>query len=400
MAKRNNTFKQIVVREHPVQSLFEAGLYGLDLQHGDRLIVIGNLLFPNHDEGEVQMVIKHIKDSKARTDLIGRRTAVIILGPAVDEEAAKSLWNREMNFIHTQEDPEVVKQALKQRGFDRRMLYFWKQCGKFVRRFAPQGVTMFYFPSHINLGLPNEHDMFEDAHTTKRVLDTWTANHPDATDSPSSLGITLPERIDEAFGLTGVENVQVMPFGAGILVNEKTLVTIGAFRRRHAGDAPIVEWEQTGYNVIIGVDGKSSSAWWTDVTHTMPEPVYRETQVHQVGYLWDRTRNGHLGGYHRRSPSFFSGVMGHGGELHGRVSPFRRGNDGRRSVVIAGRTYTEDSPGCLPNGGNLTLTAAQTGEKAETPAPRDGAEREAEQYRQGKRNTGGGKSTRSRKSSK
>lgn len=375
MAKRNNSFKQITIREHPVQSLFEAGVYGLDLALGDKLIVIGNLLFPVHDESKVQMTLRHIKDSARSTMATGNRTVVVMLGPVVDEESAKSLWNKEMNFIHTQPENEVVLEALKLRGYDKRIVYFWKQCGKFIKRFSTPGVDLFYIPSHINLGLPNEHDMFEDAHTTKQVLDNWTANNPEASDMPSSLGINLPEKIEEAFGLTGVANVQVLPFGSGILVNDNTLVTIGGFRRRQPGDAPHVQWEQTGYNSIVSVDGKTASQWWSRTDSNFPETVLKQWAAYQIGYLWDRRFNGHLGDYHRRSASIGSWIIGRGGILHGRVAPFMPGTDGRLQLAIRGKVYQEDTASTAPNGKTLTLS---------TPVARDSS-REASQFASGKR---------------
>jgi len=378
MAKKNNTFKQITIREHPVQSLFEAGAFGLDLAKGDQLVVVGNTLFPNHDESKVQLALRHIKDCAKQTALTGNRTVVVMLGPIVDEESAKSLWNKEMNFIHTADDPQVVKDALKQRGYDKRIMYFWKQCGKFVKRFAVPGVQLFYIPSHINLGMPNEHDMLEDAHTTKRVLDNWTANNPEATDMPSSLGISLPESIEEAFGLTGLENIQVLPFGAGIFINNNTIITLGGFRRRQPGDAPHVQWEQTGYNVIMATDGKSSSAWWTRTDSNFPESVFKQMMVFQVGYMWSKLLNGHLGDYHRRASSIGSWVVGHAGILHGRVAPILVGKrDKKLQLLVRGKTYVEDQPTTAPNGHQLTLA----------PVDRD-VDRESAQFRSGKRTKG------------
>ncbi len=376
MAKKNNSFKQITVREHPVQSLFEAGIYGLDMKKGDQLVVVGNLLFPVHDESKVQMTLRHIKDLTKQAAFTGNTVHVVMLGPVVDEESAKSLWNKEMNFIHVQDDPQVVKDALKQRGYDKRMMYFWKQCGKFIRRFAMPGVQLFYIPSHINLGLPNEHDMFEEAHTTKRVLDNWTANNPEATDMPSTLSINLPEKIEEAFGLTGSDNIQVLPFGAGILVNNNTIVTIGGFRRRQPGDAPHVQWEQTGYGVIMAVDGKSGSAWETRSDSNFPELVVKEIMKFQVGYMWDRNRNGHLGDYHRRASSIGSWIVGEGGLLHGRVAPFLPSkSDGRLQLLIRGKVYLEDKATTAPHGAQLKVSET---------LGRD-TKREASQFASGKR---------------
>ena len=147
MAKKNNSFKQITVREHPVQSLFEAGIYGLDLKKGDQLVVVGNLLFPVHDESKVQLTLRHIKDLTKQTALTGNTVHVVMLGPVVDEESAKSLWNKEMNFIHTQDDPQVVKDALNQRGYDKpecRLIIMSLHRFKTLRAYSRRSILRMY----------------------------------------------------------------------------------------------------------------------------------------------------------------------------------------------------------------------------------------------------------------
>jgi hypothetical protein len=52
----------------------------------------------------------------------------------------------------------------------------------------------------------------------------------------------------------------------------------------------------------------------------------------------------------------------------GDVVPFLPGADGRRTLYLQGRTYTEETAGGKPNGGKLTLWSAPA-EPASTPKP-------------------------------
>jgi len=346
MAKRNSAFKPVVVKEHPVQSLAEAGIYDLQVEDGTRIVAVANTLFPNHDENLVQVILTHIEQT--------RPEVVVLLGHVADEDSFRSLADTEYNFLHRLTDSKELAAALANDGFEEKVLALGKANGEFIKRFGQFGATVFYIPSWTNIGLPNELGIMDYVQMKKRFLDSWSANHADASDVPSDPSVKLPQEIDELFGIQDEDNITVLPYGAAILVNDKTLFMVGSFRRRHAGDSTQEEWAQRGYDIVKSVDAKSGSAWWTDTEHTMPEPVYNHHQAHEIGYLWDATRNGHLGDYNRRSPSagFFTV---HFDNLFGEVAPFIRGVDGRRSIVIDGAVYTEPTPGGVKNGGRLNL---------------------------------------------
>jgi hypothetical protein len=130
---------------------------------------------------------------------------------------------------------------------------------------------------------------------------------------------------------------------------------IGDFKRRHAGDAAFIEWEQRGYSIVRSFGGMLSSGWHTTTKHTQPSLTKLQHQEHETGYIWDDRLNGHLRDYDRRAPGFFSGEY-RLGELFGTCIQIIRGNDDRRSFLGTDfRIYTEEEAGGLDNGGTLSL---------------------------------------------
>jgi hypothetical protein len=360
MAKKNSMFKPVVVKEHAVQGLPEAGIFDLQLDNGTKIVAVANTLFPNHDENAVKLILAHIE----RT----RPEVVFLLGHIADEDSFRALADTEFNFLHRAKDAAELTEALAQDGFEEKVLSLGKANGEFIKRFAAFGASVFYIPSWTNIGLPNELGIMDYVQMKKRFLDSWAANHPDASDVPSDPSIALPTEIDQLFGIDGLENIQVLPYGAAVLVNGKALFMVGSFRRRAAGDSAIEEWAQRGYDIVKAVDAKTGSAWWTDIEHTLPEPVYNNHQTHEIGYLWQANRNGHLGDYHRRSQSFgaFTVFFDH---LFGEAVPFVPGKDGRRSIVVEGFSYTEETNGAKKNGGSLKL-ARSSSEPVKLNAPK------------------------------
>lgn len=114
MAKRNNTLKPVVVKEHPVQSVAEAGVYDLTLANGDRVVALANTLFPNHDEGTVELILNYIERK--------RPAAVILLGHIVDEDTFRSLADMEENYLHRLTDSKEFGEAMAEDGFEDKVL--------------------------------------------------------------------------------------------------------------------------------------------------------------------------------------------------------------------------------------------------------------------------------------
>jgi hypothetical protein len=370
MAK-GTSFKSVVVKEDPKTSLAEAGIYSLSLADGGRVVAIGHTYFPNHDRSLHEVVLRYLRDTRPQL--------VILLGGIIDEEPFRSLAEEEDNYLHDIPDAPELAEARKQEGFEAKVLTLGKFCGSYIKTFAEaSGGKVVYIPSATHLSMPNEVRLMDFIQRRKKVLDAWTENHPDATELPSNPDIELPRKLSKLFGIDGLPNVDVLRYGSSVKVNGKTLFMIGDFRRRHPGDASKVEWEQRGkaMDIVRSFDGKLASSWMTTPKHTLPGLVLNFHEFHEVGYLWDPTRMGHLRDYDRRAPGFWSGVIVHG-ELFGHAVVIVRGDDGRRSFVVDGAAYTEAKPSALPNGRELTLTAnvdetetAQLSASRATPRPK------------------------------
>jgi hypothetical protein len=374
MAQKNNTYKPITVKEHAVQSVKEAGLFQIAVPDGTRAVFIANAGFPHFDKGFRDVQLKHIKDVQPRL--------IFVMGHMGDSGAFKAVIENETNFLHTYADSEAVMLARQEPMFEGRIRSLGKSFGEFIKGYADAApnATVIWIPAWVNLGLPNELDILDWVHQKKGFLDSWVGKHPDSMDAPSNPFDALPGTLEGLFSLEDVavtvhstedpalldqsKRIKIMPFGAAVEVNGETLVIGGSFRRRAAGDAPWIEWEQRGYKCTIrAVDGKAGSGYQTSLKTTVPEPIYNCVQVHEIGYAWEAKEYGHLGDYHRRCQAFLSGSFFYD-TFFGDVVPFMAGADGRRSLFLQGRTYTEETAGGKPNGGRIELwNAPDTSER-------------------------------------
>jgi hypothetical protein len=338
----------------------------MTLKDGMRVVAVGHLFFPHHDRSMVEQVLQYIRDS--------RPDVVFLLGGIVDEDAFKRFGEDEKNYLHDYPDADEVADALAAGGFEDQVLRMGELCGRFIERFQEaSGGKVVYVPSATHLSMPNEIRLMEWVQQTKRVRDSWVVSHPKATEFPSDPTISLPEKLDVLFNLHKNPNVHVLRYGSAVLLNGHTLFMIGDFRRRHAADASGVEWEQRHLNVVRSFDGKVASAWRTSPDHTLPGLKLKFQEFHEVGFLWDPSRMGHLRDYDRRAPGFYTGVLVHG-ELFGQAVPILRGRDDRRSFVVDGVVYTEPTPGCLPNGGEIELAPRKIEETGDEDPRRPKAE--------------------------
>ena len=351
MASRNNTLKAVLVRERGVQAVPEAGIFELNLPDGTKIVALGNTMFPNYDKGALKLIMQYLEEK--------RPEVVILLGHMVDEDAFVALDGKNKNFLHKLKDSPEFAQAAAKIGFEHKVLELGRLSGEFIKQFTQFGATVFYIPAWSNFGLSSELGVMEFIHRKKDFLDSWAEDHPKATVLSSDPSISLPTEIDQLFGIAELDNIQTLPFGAAIKVNDRTLFLDGSFRRRQPGDASLEEWAQRGYSIVISPDGKSASAWWTDTQETFPHVKYNHYQAHELGYLWDRKRMGHGGDYHRRAQSFGSWTI-FSDILFGQTIPFIPGDDGRRSIFVDGKGYTEETPGGLMNGGILQLASSDS----------------------------------------
>lgn len=364
MAK-STTYKSVVVKEDPKTSLVEAGIHPLTLADGMRVVALGHAFFPNHDRNLHEVILRYLRDT--------RPEAVLLLGGMIDENAFKDLIDQEDNYLHEYEDAPEVAAARVAGSFEKQILSLGKACGEYIKSFADaSGGVVVYVPSATHLSMPNEVRLIEAIQRKKKVLDNWSANHPDASELPSDPSIPLPKKLAQLLQIDGLPNVTVKRFGAAVKVNGKTLFMIGDFRRRNAGDASRVEWEQRGLSIVRSFNSMVSSGWMTTPKHTMPGLVLEFHEFHEVGYLWDVTRKGEFRDYDRRAPGFCSYVVVDG-VLFGSAIPIIRGADLRRSFVddvgdCAFKVFTEATPGGLPHGDAITLVGNKS-ESLDTPAP-------------------------------
>lgn len=341
------SFKSVVVKEDPKTSLKEAGIYRMTLKDGMRAVAVGHMYFPHHDRNMVELVLQYLRDTKP--------AIVFLLGGIIDEDAFKSFGEDKENYLHDYPETAEVLECMEAGGFEEQVLALGEKCGEFISRFAEaSGGKVIYIPSATHLSMPNEIRLMDWIQQTKRFRDSWAARNPDASDLPSNPAISLPKQLQLLFNLHKNPMVHVLRYNSGVLVNEDTLFMIGDFRRRHPGDASYVEWEQRGYNVVRSFDGKVASGWQSKAKHSLPGLTLDFSEFHEVGFLWDETRMGHLRDYDRRAPGFWTGVMVEN-KLFGQAVPIIRGRDCRRTFVIDGKPYTEPEATCLANGEEIPL---------------------------------------------
>ncbi len=340
-------FKSVVVKEDPKTSLKEAGIFRMTLKNGMRAVAIGHLYYPHHDRNLVELLHRYLRATKPEV--------IFMLGGMVDEDAFKSFGEDKSNYLHDFPDAPEVQECMEAGGFEDQVLALGEKCGAFISSFAEaSGGKVIYVPSATHLSMPNEIRLMEWIQGTKRFRDNWAALHPDASDMPSNPSISLPKSLELLFNLHENANVHVLRYGAAVLVNDDTLFMIGDFRRRHPGDASYVEWEQRAYNIVRSFDGKVSSGWISRAKHSLPSVNLAFSEFHEVGFLWDETRMGHLRDYDRRAPGFWTGVCVEG-TLFGTSVPIIKGNDCRRSFTVDGTPYTEKTASCTDHGVEIPL---------------------------------------------
>jgi hypothetical protein len=345
---QSHVYKRITVKGDSTTSFRDAKIHPLTLANGMRIVALGHIYYPYHDRNLVEQVLQYLRDTKPEV--------VLLMGGIISEDAFKTLMDTEDNYLRNIAEVPEVLEAQQAVSFEEQVLSLGATCGNFVKSIQEAaGGTVIYVPSWTHLSMPNEVRLMEAIQTKKRFLDAWASRNPEADEFPSDPSIPLPKDLAELFGLKNVPNIKVTRYGAGIKVNGKTLFMIGDFKRRNAGDASKIEWEQRGISVVRSFDGKVASSWMTTPKHSLPVLTLNHWQFHEIGYLWDAEHMAHLRDYDRRAPGFFTGVIVEN-ELFGRSVPILRGVDQRRSFLIDGVGYTEATPGCLSDGEELTIS--------------------------------------------
>lgn len=329
----------------------ENGLYKLEnLPDGTKIMAIGHAFWPSHDRGVVEIVKKAIADQ--------RPDVLIMLGGMVHEEAFKQVVDEQdevKRLICSALLPEIAEVREEHEGLEERFLALAKKAGEFIASFAEAGAGhVIYIPSVTGV-MPNEIDILRFVSEQKRKADKWAEarakKNPQEAPEPSP---EIPEAWSEFIGLKDHPNVTVLPFGAALRI-AKTRFMIGDHKRRHPGTASQVDAEQFGEDVVRSFDGKVSSAWWTTPKHSLGVPVRRYWQAHEIGNLFDLTKQlGYLRNYDRRAKGIWAGTVV-GDQLFGASVMVLHGRDKRRSIFLDGNIYEEDTATPRANFQTLTL---------------------------------------------
>ncbi len=343
MANRATRLKGVTVEEIAKTSLAGAGIHKISLPDGTRVVAIANTLWPMHDRNMHEQIMKFLADYQP--DL------VVLLGHMVNNEAFQALFESEKNYLQRPDHPVEVKAAMAAGSFDDQVQYLRREASKYIGGFAVGKAKVVYIPAILT-----EHKLVKRVSQEKERRDNFVDNHPEAADQPSDPYRKIPTEFRDFLYLNSNPRVKVLPYNSALLANDHTLFMIGDFKRRNEGDAVLVEWQQRHYPAIIrSLDGKLASGWFTTTEHTQPTMTVQQFQTHEIGFLWDEVENDQLRDYDRRAQGFFAGRYVDG-ELFGSTIDILRGDDDRRSFFAPNnKMYTEDKPGNMPHGTDVSL---------------------------------------------
>lgn len=310
----------------------ESGILPLDLPDGTRIVALAHCYFPSHDRSIMEGIKSFLADAKP--DII------FLLGGIVHEDAFKGIVDDDdvvKLLVKNQSPPELIEIRQNIAGVEKRFLKLAELCGNFIKELqAVSDADIIYIPSATGV-MPNEIDIMRFVLGEKRRIDSWRGRNPKEADE----GEDIPPDLAKFLGLNAHPRIHVLPFGAAALINDDMLLLVGDFRRRNPGTAAKVEFEQRGYNVVRGFDGKVSSGHETRPSDSFPGPKRRYHQWHEVGNIYDVSQGlGYVRTYDRRAIGFFAGKVV-GGRVMGQVVIPVPGEDGRRSFVVWGQAYDE-----------------------------------------------------------
>ena len=256
--------------------------------------------------------------------------------------------------------PEL-KAALEEHFiWENRVFALGQSAGEYIASWAQPGNSkVLYIPSASQL-MPREHELMQQLYHTQDYITDYREQHHTylGTDPVAQiLGSENRDSSEDFKALLNVQDprVQVCRFGAGVIVNDDTLIEISDFRRRNPSTAAYTQLISRMRSIIKTFDGKTSSGWRTAPGSSLPN-ILRQYQFHEVGNLMDDVRMGYLRRYDYWSKSIFFGRIVRG-QLHGQTYPILRGTDGRRSVVVDGHAFTEPTAGGLGRRDVITARA-------------------------------------------
>src|SRR5580700_10211998 len=119
MAK-GTSFKRVVVKEDAKTNMRAAKIHPLQLANGQKIVALGHLFYPYHDRSLFETVLQYLEEVKP--------DVVILLGGIVAEDAFKSLWDVEDNYLHDYPEVAEVEEARDAGGFEARVRALAARC--------------------------------------------------------------------------------------------------------------------------------------------------------------------------------------------------------------------------------------------------------------------------------
>lgn len=380
----NEAFAKIVVPFAQRTSARKAGTTYLNLPDGTKVIVMANLLAPDHDRSLFEPTLEFL--SRYRPHVI------IFAGRIIHAKVVKLL--DPSNSLAPDEDeaplaPEVQAAIAHSQIFEERAIELFRRLGESVFKRVLQAAgpqcRLYYLPA-LDGGsaknLPPEGTIRGDlqrlqkkvdaqrARLWRREMAAWRKDNQDETgpppEPPEYAAIPMARRqFAELLQIHDEPRIKVLPFGSSITL--RCQVSGGALTGQTAPDPrvlsavrvdvgsrrvanPIMEAHTMSMvndvSTILGYPPNLSSGWFTKsaAINTLNR---KYLFFAQVGMMWRRER---VDFGDTRIDRFASGFfVGHNcrGFLHGTSIPFVRGADGRRQAVVYADVISESEPGDL-----------------------------------------------------
>jgi hypothetical protein len=360
----------------------KAGSTEITLPHEGKVVVMANLLAPDHDRNLWEPTLQWL--SQYRPHLI------VFAGRIIHARALK-LLDPSSSLAEDEDEPplapEVELALAKSDIWEERVIEFFRLCGenifkRIVKAAGPQ-CQLYYIPA-LDGGsannLPAEGLIRRDLERIQKKIDrqrlrqfneelaAWRRRAreegEDADGQPEPQQEVYAEipllrrEFARLLQIDGSPRIKVLPFGstltlrcqAGGTADSPVLSTVRIDVGSRKVMNPMTEAHTVtmtnGVSTIMGYPPNLSCGWFTKSANV--NAVNRAYMFFaQVGMMWRRER---LEFGDTRVERYASGFfLGHnvGGWLHGNIVPFLRGPDGRRAATIFGRVIEESEPGDL-----------------------------------------------------
>ncbi len=353
--------KQIIIREAPRLSLFEAQITPLMLPDGAKIMSFGNTFPPHHNRRIHATRLAFVRAQKPDLIIIGggffSAAAFDSIMPSLDQDGSE-IPREAYNLLHTRSEAPEVEESRRFKLFEDRVEFMGRDVvGKYIRSFAEAaGCPVIVIPSvsEGSRGWKNDHRIFEEkVHMKKAALDSQSRRQKDATKHQSDPNRKITTDWAKFLGLPAQKDAKKLKPGeflvlhpnGGLLINEHTLFIIGKRALRQPGEASMRDWGQyTGQStsIVRFHDGKVAENFLTLVEGSVPDYVTKSFSLIECGHGYDPKFRGDLDDYDFRAPGFvMSEVLF--GQLATETIPELRGADGIYRFYYDGQIWSTAS---------------------------------------------------------